>query len=555
MVVDLRGRYENIKNSNLRSLKTGDEVKDVSQIKVNGFKPSSYQLAVFNFVANEKGSLVVEAVAGAAKTSTIVSSLQLVEEHNEVLFCAFNKRIVDTLAEKVPDNVTVKTMNALGHGAWMGFVGSRVPLEEGKIRRLVSELIEEAHQEGNMEKANNAKRMRTEIKRGVDVARALGVVPYDKTDLNIIIPSSEIVWGEIVEEFGITFNVDKKNKIQNPDQDEYDIHWFALLCEEILTMSIDQCRKAIDFNDQLYLPVIFDVRTKKYDVVFVDETQDISLIQRFLIKKFVSSTGRVVAVGDSKQAIYGWRGADSSSMESFAREFNCIKLPLSISYRCPKLVVNEAKKIVSHIEPFELAANGVVKDIGFLDSVKIFKAKDLVLCRVNSFLIDIAYRMIKEKVKFKYVGSNIQSGIVNLINSFDVTYVNSIPEKLKEWHQKKADKKLKKNPDADLSDLDDKHDTVLMIVINTTQTLVDNLIEELKYVFGDRDESTSVILSSIHRAKGSEADRVFALNSWLIPSKHAKKPWQIEQEYNLKYVMVTRAKKELYFVSTKKKDF
>jgi superfamily I DNA/RNA helicase len=58
------------------------------------------------------------------------------------------------------------------------------------------------------------------------------------------------------------------------------------------------------------------------------------------------------------------------------------------------------------------------------------------------------------------------------------------------------------------------------------------------------------MLSTIHKAKGLENDRIFFLCPELIPSKYATQPWQYEQEANLKYVAITRAKQELIYVWT-----
>ena len=62
------------------------------------------------------------------------------------------------------------------------------------------------------------------------------------------------------------------------------------------------------------------------------------------------------------------------------------------------------------------------------------------------------------------------------------------------------------------------------------------------------------MLCTIHKSKGLEADVVYILNEYLIPSKFAKSPEQIKQEQNLKYVARTRAKEELYFLNTAKTE-
>jgi superfamily I DNA/RNA helicase len=63
-----------------------------------------------------------------------------------------------------------------------------------------------------------------------------------------------------------------------------------------------------------------------------------------------------------------------------------------------------------------------------------------------------------------------------------------------------------------------------------------------------------VTLSTIHKAKGLEAERVFILDAWRLPSFYAKLPHQLEQEYNLLYVAITRAQRELYYVEFPRKE-
>jgi superfamily I DNA/RNA helicase len=57
-----------------------------------------------------------------------------------------------------------------------------------------------------------------------------------------------------------------------------------------------------------------------------------------------------------------------------------------------------------------------------------------------------------------------------------------------------------------------------------------------------------VTFSSVHRAKGLEADNVFIIKPSSMPSPRAKKQWEQVQEQNIRYVAFTRAKDTLYMV-------
>jgi superfamily I DNA/RNA helicase len=131
---------------------------------------------------------------------------------------------------------------------------------------------------------------------------------------------------------------------------------------------------------------------------------------------------------------------------------------------------------------------------------------------------------------------------------------NEVPElvsRLSDWLYREQEKERKKrNPsDSRLINLQDRHDCLLTFC-EAMQT-VEQVISRIEEIFTDDKESTGIKLSSVHKAKGLEARRVFILQPEKsgIPHPMAKSPWQKEQEYNLLYVAITRAVEELVWVS------
>jgi len=117
---------------------------------------------------------------------------------------------------------------------------------------------------------------------------------------------------------------------------------------------------------------------------------------------------------------------------------------------------------------------------------------------------------------------------------------------------------VKKGDYSRCDHVDDQVETlaVLMNECNPHDS-IQTLLSKIESFFKDSVEGQSDILtlSTIHRAKGKEWDRVFVLDmDKHSPSKWAKKPWELEQETNLCYVQVTRAKKHLTFVKTDSKS-
>jgi superfamily I DNA/RNA helicase len=134
---------------------------------------------------------------------------------------------------------------------------------------------------------------------------------------------------------------------------------------------------------------------KKYDVVFVDEAQDFNQAQRMLILRCLDENARCVIVGDPNQAIYGFRGASSSSMDLFAKLLEKTNreiktFPLSLTWRCPSSVVAEANRFVEDFHCKDDADEGKVVVDSALNPAK----GDMVLCRYNAPLVTAFYKLI-----------------------------------------------------------------------------------------------------------------------------------------------------------------
>ena len=82
----------------------------------------------------------------------------------------------------------------------------------------------------------------------------------------------------------------------------------------------------------IYMPIKENLGFEQFDWVFIDEAQDTNNVRRELACRLLKKDGRLVAVGDTYQAIYGFTGADSDSIEQIREEFNCNIFPFFMSY-------------------------------------------------------------------------------------------------------------------------------------------------------------------------------------------------------------------------------
>jgi hypothetical protein len=117
---------------------------------------------------------------------------------------------------------------------------------------------------------------------------------------------------------------------------------------------------AIDFDDQLYLPCLWNLPIERKDWVLVDEAQDVNPIRLALIERTLKPGGRLIAVGDPSQSIYAFTGALTDSIERIKTQYQAVELPLSVSYRCPTAVIAKAQTLVPQIEAAPGAIDGEV---------------------------------------------------------------------------------------------------------------------------------------------------------------------------------------------------
>ena len=299
----------------------------------------------------------------------------------------------------------------------------------------------------------------------------------------------------------------------------------------------------IDFDDMIWLPLVNDYPLPTYDVMFVDEAQDFNEAQRELISRCVNG-GRCIIVGDRNQAIYGFRGADSNSIGMFVdrlekKATRQIKhFPLSISWRCPNEVVKEANRYVADFHAHEDAINGtVIVNAGFNP-----QANDMVLCRYNAPLVSAFYDLISAGKSAYVLGRDMTKGLINAVQKITKNNQMGTKEFLDLFmtdYQITLERLYSQGKDNQALALEDKKDCIMIFVDKATT--VGGIIEEIKRVF-DGNDNGEIMLSTVHKAKGLEADNVYILATERMPH-----PKGGNEENNICYVAITRAKKNLFY--------
>jgi DNA helicase-2/ATP-dependent DNA helicase PcrA len=487
---------------------------------------SQYQQAIFEAVENTRDSLIIEAVAGSGKTTTIVEAIKHVPLEQSVVFLAFNKSIADELRRRVTQpNAQCKTLHALGLSAWkrhLQWDANDLEIDGRKTHEIVDE----------MELALGM--WTRDMTKLVGLAKGGGLVPKGlEGKYEGLAFDSDDAWEETMDRYDI-------------DPDEVDLD----LVREVLTRGIAQAHKVIDFDDMLYMPIIAGAEFEKADVVFLDEAQDVNGIQAEIVSRMLGPRSRVIAVGDPNQSIYGFRGAMHDSMSQLQERFRCRPLPLSVSYRCPKSVVTKAREWVSHILPHDAAPDGLVE---YANDWRVgdFLPGDAILCRNSAPIISVAFMLIRNKIAAKVVGRDIGQGLVKLVQKMKARTIVDLDERLTKYRLREVTRA--KGKEAKIAALDDKLDTIRVFMEEAgPHAGIGTLIQSIEALFGDGSDMRGMVTcSTVHKAKGLEFERVFVLDADLyMPSRWARQPWERQQEENLMYVAATRAKRELRYVSS-----
>jgi ssDNA-binding Zn-finger/Zn-ribbon topoisomerase 1 len=496
---------------NLQQDNTPEELAVVS----NERQYSKYQIAILAETKRMKSepsagkrALVICATAGSGKTTIGIEMLKLCPPHERTLFVAFNKHIAVELQKRAPAHVAVSTFHSLGYAALRRAFGS-VTFDDNKVDGILNYMYD-----------------REKWKHTFPAIKQLvSLVKYELSTTN----ADDLM--RLVDHHGIDLNGD------------------AEMILSAVPEVISRCKRmntVVDYDDMCWLPVVLDISCAKYDNIFIDEAQDTCKCQIALVLKSVKDNGIIMAAGDENQSLYGFRGADVDAMANLISKLNATTLPLSISYRNPKSVVrfvNEQLPYIAH-EAADNAIEGCVRHIRYDDALNEFKPGDMVLCRTNAPLVSPAFSLIRRGIKAIIRGRDIGKGLVTLINKMRCSTINDLMVSLVEYKRNEVSKLLAAEKNSQAQAIDDKVDTI--IALSEGVNSIDELINRINNIFSD--DSEGVVFSSVHRAKGLEAQRVYILKHELMPHPMAKKEWERKQEQNIRFVAYTRSLNELIFV-------
>lgn len=474
-------------------------------------EPTPEQAAIVHAAKHTMDNLLIQAYAGTGKTSTMVMVAKAMPS-TPVLALAFNKKIADEMATRFSGNVESRTLNSLGHRVWSQATGRRLVVDGSKARNILKRRLDELPPR----KRDAAYESYADLIRLCELARLAGYIPP---------------------------GLSQSEKSLCPVEDLFDEEDPPALHVDILNETLRRSIRAsfegqVDFTDQVYMPGLFGGTFPNYPLVIIDEAQDLSALNHYMLGRLARR--RIIAVGDSRQSIYGFRGAVTSGMARLAERFAMREFPLATTFRCPRAVVELA---AAHAPALQAAPGNPEGLVEYLDS---WSADDVpegaaIICRNNAPLMRAGLHLLAAGRPVKVHGKDIGPGLVKQLEKLGPKEMKRerIFDAIDAWEAKRS-AEVKEGSRPGVAD----RAACLRVFAGRGQ----NLSQATAYASALFAQEGTIHLLTGHKSKGLEWDTVFHLEPGLI-GRFAKTDEQEDQEANLSYVITTRSKRRLAHVT------
>lgn len=481
------------------------------------------------FRSGEKRNLVVRARAGCGKTTTILAGVELAPEA-AILLAAFNKDIADELRSRITNpRVEAKTLHALGY-QFVRYRWKGITVEEGGNRRERS-LAEAATQAIKGSLPTRAAR------NSAVPEEAIKLVGQLHSKGREICPFAQ-GGGDLVP-LMVTFNLLPDEALAASGWNEHAICFAAHRAMQLAQQRPETT--GIDYADMIYLPLVNDWVRAWYDLVVVDEAQDMTEAQLMLALRACRRNGRIAVVGDDRQGIYGFRGADSNALDNLKRALNARELGLTITRRCPKSVVALARVLVPDFEAAPTAPEGTIRRCDADTMLADVRPGDFIISRKNAPLVPLCLALLKQGVRARVKGRDIGRGIQALLRKLDAASLEALAPLLAGWvaHETSRAQKLPEGPRETRIEAVQDQAAIINALADGAADLAD-LYRRVVDLFSDEKDARAVVLSTVHRVKGLETSRAFLLDGTFRTGSL--------EEANIRYVAITRTKDTLVLV-------
>lgn len=512
--------------------------------------PSAAQRAAIDHVTSSRRAMALNAVAGSGK-STLLRMLTEYTGPSTALFM-FGADMKKEWCEwqskgRIRKDVFIATGHSQGwHAVKGGSKARRCNLVERKYREPVAEIVAAAK------------------------SGTTGFFTVSEADAEIV----EIALHKAVKFMRLTLasearlmDVVDRYDIELPE--EIDMDGFRTAVMELLRWGSEEAHNTgnVDYVDMLWVPVIRNYKFRQYDEVLVDESQDLSNAAIMVVTRSVSPNGRITVVGDPFQSVFGFAGASTQSYGNLINITKAAELPLDVCYRCPENHLKLVRNIVPHIKSNPDHAEGVLEATAYHKLLEKDYLPDgtIILSRFTAPLVSMCFQFIRNGITARVKGMSIGRGLAVLIRR-----IAKMPKFIFSEFYEFADERkvseqqaiLRRNKgdyeDPRLQIIEDRISTILTVLGSTKASSVEQLVAEVESLFSDSEDKHGIILSTVHRAKGLEAETTVILDEHKMPlhgfAGKAFHESQFQQELHVRYVALTRSKHRMIFTTTPAKD-
>ncbi|WP_407543093.1 AAA family ATPase (plasmid) [Deinococcus radiomollis] len=498
---------------------------------------TAQQVAFITAVRDGSEHLMLRATAGSGKTTTLTEAAWHLPTTGHAAYFAFNKHSVDGIAPNLPRHVNAATLHAYGRRILCRIrQDPQLQVDDKKSDRLAQNLAASLAHSG------------------------------ERQDFKLIRATARL------------WNAAREHTLNHTSHEDdlaalaMQVEWPGDFNPRVIRSALKSMREASltdfgagglpDFTDFLWLPLELQLEANSLNVALVDECQDLTPLRQSFVTHLLGlsrggetsesteSHGRLIAVGDSAQAIYAYAGADPLGMERLAERIGATNLPLSVSFRCPASHVQLAHRANTFIESAEGAKVGIIEHLSAEELT--YQTGDVVLSRLNSPLIQTALKLLARGISVNIRGRDLATRLEAAAqDTFPRAFTQeSINEQVKLHYDKKAKPFTARAKDGDreakkvLTDLKDICSCLRLLAERAValspkpSATVHDLSALLRSLYRD---DADVLFSTVHRAKGLEWDRV----TLLYPETMPYPAGEYQEEMCVLFVALTRSKDTL----------
>ncbi len=345
-----------------------------------------------------------------------------------------------------------------------------------------------------------------------------------------------------------------------------------LLAEELKRFKKEKGLK--DFTDLLELFLEKEM-LNKFEVLFIDEAQDLSLLQWDMVRKIWSRAGKTYIAGDDDQAIFKWAGADVDHFIALKEEVDDIQT-LDQSYRIPGGPIHElSQKIINQVQnrfdksykPRE--EHGILKRYSDITQVDMSEGNWLVLSSANHFLDSVKEVCELRGWYYQYKGRNsIPLKLLLALNNWEAWRKDASLNylEIKNIYEYLGSNVLEGFRKAKTLHTDQKYlmrdcraehglvtDSVWYEAFEGLDPMTENYIRNMRANGETLNKNPRIIMSTIHGAKGGEADKVLLMQD-ITNAALETFSYDPDELHRLFYTGATRAKRELHVLDPRDCD-